>query len=428
MAAWKVISKYLDGQRVVYTSLGLLLLCRGRAGRTDCSRLRLSVTGAVCLLFCLMCPLWHEYSHAKGGENKAADQLVIEPKTVDFGRVNDAKNPLELSFTIANRGDQPIEITRARSGCGCTVAKLSKSIVPPHDQIAVSVKVNILGRRGDFKNRVLLDVAGQTEPVVVPIQGTIIQDLWFNGPLIQCFLTDSAPKVEKNFEVHTVDWPSVQFDWKNLDKSISIKELSRSKIADETVIKFRLRMDAPTTQSTATRYIILTPFDKRIKSLTIPVVCYQPSLRKKEMDRVSHTGQNHGEKPNKTSPPLLKPDRISLGVVPRGEERRFEVSGPAELIKLLKVDGLDNFPEGAKVDFHLKKDLEKSLFEGSVYIGKSIPLGLFDGRIRLISPEGHKYSVAVLGIVGPEDPGKKSKETKGGQPPSKVPEGKLSSR
>src|SRR5665213_3414415 len=44
----------------------------------------------------------------------AADPLLISPETVEFGRVNDGKGPLELSFTIDNRGDQPIEITGAR--------------------------------------------------------------------------------------------------------------------------------------------------------------------------------------------------------------------------------------------------------------------------------------------------------------------------
>ncbi len=195
---------------------------------------------AICLLLYLVCPPWQRCAHAEGDENKVADQLVIEPKIMDFGRVNDAKGPLDLSFTIINRGDQPVEITGTRSGCGCTVAKLSQSVIPPHDHITVSVKVNILGRQGKFENHVLLDVTGRTEPVSVPLQGTVIQDLWFDGPMIQCFAAGLESSVEKTFEIHTVDWPMVQFDWKVLDKAISMQELSRSKLADETIIKFRL--------------------------------------------------------------------------------------------------------------------------------------------------------------------------------------------
>lgn len=126
---------------------------------------------------------------AEGGESRVGDPLVIDPKTVNFGRVNDVDGPLELSFTIANQGDQPVEITGARSGCGCTVAQLVKSVVPPRGHLLVPVKVNILGRHGKFENRVLIDVSGRAEPVIVRFEGTIIQDLWHNGQAILMFRT-----------------------------------------------------------------------------------------------------------------------------------------------------------------------------------------------------------------------------------------------
>jgi hypothetical protein len=349
----------------------------------------------------LLCPLLQACSHAEIGDSRVDDPLVIKPKTLDFGRVNDATGPLELSFTIANRGDQPIEITDARSGCGCTVAKLSKSVVPPRDHVTATVKVNILGRLGKFDNYVLLDVSGRAEPIAVPIQATIIQDLWFNGPMIQCFATDSESTVEKTFEVHTVDWPSVRFDWKVLDKAISIEELSRSKTADETVIKFRLRMDTPTAQSTNIWHVILVPLDKRIKPLTIPVVWYQPSLRKKEPS----LGGNE-------SVHVLRPDRISLGVILRGEERRFDVSGPAKLVNSLKIAGLDSLPEGTKVELHPMNNPKKDLLSITIHVAESAPWGLLDGRIRLKSPDGDEYFIEVLGIMGPRGDGYKPNEAK----------------
>ena len=213
------------------------------------------------------------------------------------------------------------------------------------------------------------------------------------------------PTVETTFEVYTVDWPSVQFDWKVLDRGLSVKELSRSKNGDETVIKFRVRMDAPVAQNTTTRYLILAPTDKRIKPLTIPVVCYRPSLR------------NSGLKGTESAD-VLRPERISLGVVPRNEDRHFRVSGPLKMANSLKVAGLDNLPERTKVEVHPIKDVAKT-FGFTIHLDKSAPLGLFDGRIHLISSDGHKYSIAVLGIVGPEDSEKKSNEAKDRQAPSR---------
>jgi hypothetical protein len=362
-------------------------------------------------MFAVACPLWHASSRADSGEGQVADPLVLDPVTVDFGRVNNASGPLELSFKIKNRGDQPIEITGARTGCGCTVAKLSKSVVAPRDHIVVSVTVNILGRLGKFENRVLLDVVERAEPVAVNVRGTIIQDLWFNGPVIQCLATDSAAKVEKTFEVYTVDWPLAQFHWNLPDKGISIGELSRTNKGDETVIKFRLLVDAPTSQTSTTWHLTLVPLDKRIQPLTIPVVCYRPSLRNKEDKETSH---------------VLRPDRISLGVIPSGEDRRFEVSGPSKLVNSFEVAGLENFPEGTKVELHHMNDVDEDSFGVTIRFGKSASSGLLDGRIRLKSPYGSEHSIEVLGILGPEGSAKKSGESKRGQESSQKSDAKPS--
>jgi hypothetical protein len=340
----------------------------------------------VCLLFCLACPFWQGCSHVESGESKAADPVVIEPKVVTFDSVNEADGPLNLSFTLTNYGNQPIEITGARSGCGCTVAKLSRSVVPPRGHIRVPIRVNIFGRLGKFENSVLVDVSGRTEPIRVPLEGTIVQDLWYSGQAIVCSTAGSATTVENTFEVCTVDWPSVQFDWKVLDKSIRIQELSRSKKAIGTVIQFRLVMDVPAVQHTVTNHIILKPLDDRVRPLTIPVVCYRTSPHN---NRVS-----------------LRPERIGLGAIPCGDSRTFRVFGDAKLIDSLRGVGCDDIPEGMTVEVQPASIKGKGSLTLTLRVGEAVPAGLFNGRLRLRSTiDGHEYSIVVSGLVRPDNTG-----------------------
>lgn len=331
--------------------------------------------------------------------NNTSDTLIIEPKILDFGRVNETKDVLELQFIVSNQSEHPVEISSTKTGCGCTVAKLSSTMVPPHDQILASVEVRVLGRRGKFAKEIQLDVAGKDDPVTVPIRGTITQDLWFDGPMLQCFLKGAETTVEKEFEIRTVDWPDVQFDWSVLDKLVSIKEISRIKESDETVIKLRLSIKSiPIDQSTVSWHVVISPTDKRIKELIIPVGCYRAISRK------DNTSEGRTPRLAKEDvPSLLKPERISLGVIPSGEEREFELSGLPELTHSLKITSIEGFPADSTVELRSISDSGTEVAHIAVYVGDSLKSGLVKGTIHLNSPLGGDFSINVFYLMGPKN-------------------------
>ncbi len=334
-------------------------------------------------LLCFACLLGLGCSNAEDRESSSMHSLAIEPELIDFGRVRESNAPLELEFTAINRGDCSIEIIKVRSSCGCTVAELNKLVVPPHERISVPIKVDTRGRIGQFSNRILIDVSGQPNPIVVPIQGAIVQDIWHNGQAVRCSANDSNPTAETTFEVRTVDWPSVGFDWSALDEGISIRETSRSAKADETVIKFHLVVDVPADRYATTRQVTLKPLDERIKPLTIPVICYRPAFRRDAT----------------ASSQVLRPDRISLGVIPRGEERRFRVFGDHELLKSLSVAASCEVPEGFEVELDAVDEADNSSLRVTVRVDESASTGLFGGQICLVSSDTREFLVAVSGVV-----------------------------
>jgi hypothetical protein len=347
-----------------------------------------------------VCLIGHECSYAQEGDHSIADPLVVEPSVVEFGRVNNAIGLLELSFAVTNRSDRPIEITSARSGCGCTVARLTQPIVPPHGRVMVKATVSVIGRLGKFESHVYLDVQGMPKPIDVPIRGTVIQDLWFDGPMIQCFASETSPTTEAPFEIHTVDWPSVQFDWSVVDKDIKIEELSRTSTATETTIKFRVRLNDPKGRTPATWLLVLSPVDERIKSLSIPIVCYRSVIRAPQ-DTNNVQPKPRLNEQSIEAIPGLRPVRTSLGVIPRGEERRFKVTGDFASIESLKLVGFDDFPNDTAIEMHRIHVEEQQSIEFAVRLDALAPSGLFNGRIHLKAEDGKNFSIAVLGIVVP---------------------------
>ncbi|MDR1491905.1 MAG: DUF1573 domain-containing protein [Planctomycetaceae bacterium] len=225
--------------------------------------------------------------------------LHIEPAVIDFGKVSENNSPLNLNFKVTNSSDESVEITDTQTGCGCTVAKLSKSFVLPDETISVSVKI------------------------------------------------------------------------KNI----------------------------PLDQSTNSWHLTLLPTDKKIKPLVIPTACYR-SVPKEEALKKILLIDKKTDTPTKKTQPILKPERIGLGVVPLGEERTFEVLGLSELLPSLTVKNLSGFPEGTTVKLN-PDNVEKDKRTVKIHIGKSVKSGFVKGTIYWQCSNNVEFSTEVLAIIAP---------------------------
>ncbi len=324
-------------------------------------------------------------AQAEDAARPISDSLLVEPEVMDFGKVNNAKPVIDLQFTIINQGPRSVELTGAHSSCGCTVPQLTKSMLKPGERLIVPVRLHVNGRMGKFENRVMVDVAGVDQPLVVPLKGTLIQDIWYDGYLIQCIVKDSKQAIDKDFELYTVDWPQIEFDWNEPGEGMSVRELSRSKEGDLTTITCRVHFDAGTAEHRVARYAILTPRDKKVRGLTLPVVCYLPQRQT--------APQAPGD--DADSP------KISLGVIARGGVHRFALPTLGSVAGSLKITDVKYLPDGTRVDLLPSNDKKNGSLQVSLDLAPSAPLGPVNGLIHLISNDGHRYTIELLGFVGP---------------------------
>ena len=76
----------------------------------------------------------------------AQPKLFIEQKTFDFGTVSEGEK-VPHSFSIANKGNEPLKITAVRTSCGCTAAKYD-SLIAPGKTGSISAEFNSSGFSG----------------------------------------------------------------------------------------------------------------------------------------------------------------------------------------------------------------------------------------------------------------------------------------
>ena len=77
----------------------------------------------------------------------SAPQIFAEKPSFDFGKVEN-RSPIQHTYTLTNRGDDPLEIKQVKPGCGCTVAHLSTNVIAPRTSTELKVSLDLAGKRG----------------------------------------------------------------------------------------------------------------------------------------------------------------------------------------------------------------------------------------------------------------------------------------
>lgn len=80
-------------------------------------------------------------------ELQKAPRLTFDQSQYDFGSVNEG-NTVAGQFRLINNGKRDLEIRRTKTNCGCTVSKLSRTVIPPGESAVLEVSFNTSGRKG----------------------------------------------------------------------------------------------------------------------------------------------------------------------------------------------------------------------------------------------------------------------------------------
>ena len=107
-------------------------------------------------------------------EDPQTPQTVLFDKTVhDFGDVSITDGPLSCTFTLTNKGSEPISIYEVVSSCGCTDVTWTKGTIAPGQSGSISATYKNEDGPLPFDKTLTVYISGVKRPVVLRLRGVV---------------------------------------------------------------------------------------------------------------------------------------------------------------------------------------------------------------------------------------------------------------
>lgn len=122
-----------------------------------------------------------------------------------------AEEPAEFVIRFRNPGTQPATVKVLSSSCLCTTVKLSHEVLPPNQEGSLQITVAPGGKRGRFRQRVLLETSDPAAPLVpVTIAGTVISSSLISTRKVSFGEVSRGGKSSAAFVVHDPETRNLQ--------------------------------------------------------------------------------------------------------------------------------------------------------------------------------------------------------------------------
>jgi len=104
--------------------------------------------------------------------NPNAPKAKYDKTVYDFGEIVQGI-PKEAQFTLTNAGKEPLLISYAKAGCGCTNLKYSQEPILPGKSTIIAATYNAAAA-GQFSKSVTVTTNADPTPVMLIIKGNVV--------------------------------------------------------------------------------------------------------------------------------------------------------------------------------------------------------------------------------------------------------------
>jgi hypothetical protein len=104
--------------------------------------------------------------------NPNAPKAKFDKTVNDFGEIEQGI-PKEAQFKLTNEGKEPLLISQAKAGCGCTNLKYSQEPILPGKSTVIAATYNAAAM-GQFSKSVTVTTNADPNPVMLIIKGTVV--------------------------------------------------------------------------------------------------------------------------------------------------------------------------------------------------------------------------------------------------------------
>ncbi len=310
-------------------------------------------------------------------EEKNKNGIFVQ-EFINIGQVRANDSPVCASFSIANHSDVSVEIEEIVPGCSCTVIELPRKTIRAGEKIDVPIKIDLFGKKGELNADII--ILFKSKPLRhVRIDGTIIDDIWYEGQSIRFYVNQDQKFLSKDFNIKTVDYPDVQFGIEASDQDITLAELSRSVQHGETSILFRLTVRNAVPSRTSSR-ISLTAKNADLPKLTIPIFYHYLSSKPEQWLTTSH---------------------INLGEVKPAGHVKVKIFGNRSFLRDVHRIQMTSNDDIMSVISYVKP-LDSDFLEVEISINGQKNSGLIHGSLALFSDDDSFATVSVSGLITSE--------------------------
>lgn len=109
-----------------------------------------------------------------------APNIVVNEPVFNFGEKDESLS-VEHTFEILNDGDLSLVISKTKTSCGCTVANISRKIIPPGETATLKAVFNLKNKRGNQAKNITIHCNDPDSPTFqLRLEGTVTSSLTIN--------------------------------------------------------------------------------------------------------------------------------------------------------------------------------------------------------------------------------------------------------
>jgi len=164
-------------------------------------------------------------------ELHAAPKLVLTPETYDFGEASSGEM-IQASFTLRNKGDEPLIISRVRTSCGCTTTALEKRELAPGEETPLVATLSLKGRYGPQHKYLTITSNDPEHPTIkVQIKGTAIRYITLTPSALYLISTPQGKTITRSISITSekkIPFRILSIETSHPDLGIEVESSSKS--------------------------------------------------------------------------------------------------------------------------------------------------------------------------------------------------------
>jgi hypothetical protein len=169
---------------------------------------------------------------------------IVGGNEKNWGKVSPKDSPLKTTILIKNSGNQPLNLSKVKPGCGCTTAPVKKDVLSPGETTDIDVTFNVSGNTGPVTKTIAIESNDPNNPnityylkaeVIRPLQ--ILPSSYMTFNTLQVGLEGEAKVRIKNNSNENVTLLGVETDPKEMKTNLNGKKTLKPQEEFEIVAK-----------------------------------------------------------------------------------------------------------------------------------------------------------------------------------------------